>query len=46
VVDQIKAGVDPERIEYNWQEALDVFRQMRSKYLLYPSPTWAAAASE
>ncbi len=46
VLDQIKAGVDPERIEYNWQDSLQAFRQMRAKYLLYPSPTWAKSSSE
>jgi uncharacterized protein YbbC (DUF1343 family)/CubicO group peptidase (beta-lactamase class C family) len=45
VVDQIKAGIDPRRIEYNWQAALQQFLRMRGKYLLYPSPTWAAGSS-
>ena len=36
VVDQIKSGVDPRYIQYEWQTPLQKFRHMRAKYLLYP----------
>jgi hypothetical protein len=45
VVDQIKVGVDPERIEYNWQESLEQFRRLRAQFLLYASPNWATATN-
>jgi len=32
----IKEGKDPHDIVQGWQETLDQFRQLRSKYLLYP----------
>ena len=32
----IKEGKDPKAIAQDWQERLDQFRQIRSKYLLYP----------
>jgi uncharacterized protein YbbC (DUF1343 family) len=35
VLDSIRAGKDPRRIEYEWQEALGEFRKLRAKYLLY-----------
>jgi uncharacterized protein YbbC (DUF1343 family) len=36
VLEAIKAGKDPRRIVYEWQGALQQFRTLRSKYLLYP----------
>jgi uncharacterized protein YbbC (DUF1343 family)/CubicO group peptidase (beta-lactamase class C family) len=35
VLQAIKAGKDPRRIVYEWQDALEQFRTLRSKYLLY-----------
>ncbi len=35
VVEAIEAGEDPRRIAYRWQEALEQFRRLREKYLLY-----------
>jgi uncharacterized protein YbbC (DUF1343 family)/CubicO group peptidase (beta-lactamase class C family) len=35
VLDSLRAGEDPRRIEYEWQEALEEFRKLRAKYLLY-----------
>jgi uncharacterized protein YbbC (DUF1343 family)/CubicO group peptidase (beta-lactamase class C family) len=35
VLKEITAGVDPRRIVYEWQEPLEQFRTVRSKYLLY-----------
>ncbi len=35
VLDAIKAGKDPRRIVFEWQEALQQFRALRAKYLLY-----------
>jgi uncharacterized protein YbbC (DUF1343 family)/CubicO group peptidase (beta-lactamase class C family) len=35
VLKAIKAGKDPRRIVYEWQDALEQFRTLRSKYLLY-----------
>jgi uncharacterized protein YbbC (DUF1343 family) len=35
VLQAIQAGEDPARIVYEWQEALQQFRQLRAKYLLY-----------
>jgi len=36
VLDDIMNNVDPNRIEYLWQDPLMNFRKMRAKYLLYP----------
>jgi len=36
VLDDIRENVDPNRIEYLWQNPLMNFRQLRAKYLLYP----------
>ena len=36
VLEAIGAGKDPRRIVYEWQDALEQFRTLRSKYLLYP----------
>src|SRR5208337_1801135 len=36
VLEAIEAGEDPRRIVYEWQGALEQFRILRSKYLLYP----------
>jgi uncharacterized protein YbbC (DUF1343 family)/CubicO group peptidase (beta-lactamase class C family) len=36
VLNNIKAGEDPGRIVFEWQDALEQFRSLRSKYLLYP----------
>lgn len=36
VLRAIRAGEDPRRIVYHWQEALEQFRKLRGKYLLYP----------
>ncbi|MGA2475490.1 MAG: exo-beta-N-acetylmuramidase NamZ domain-containing protein [Terriglobia bacterium] len=36
VLQAIEAGKDPRRIVYEWQGALEQFRTLRSKYLLYP----------
>jgi uncharacterized protein YbbC (DUF1343 family)/CubicO group peptidase (beta-lactamase class C family) len=35
VLDAIRAGKDPHRIAYEWQDALEQFRTLRAKYLLY-----------
>jgi uncharacterized protein YbbC (DUF1343 family) len=35
VLDVIKAGTDPRRIVFEWQDALQQFRALRAKYLLY-----------
>jgi uncharacterized protein YbbC (DUF1343 family)/CubicO group peptidase (beta-lactamase class C family) len=35
VLEAIKAGTDPRRIVYEWQDALQQFRTLRAKYLLY-----------
>jgi uncharacterized protein YbbC (DUF1343 family) len=35
VYDAVAAGQDPRRIAQDWQEALDRFRQLRQKYLIY-----------
>ena len=36
VVESIRAGRDPQRIWYDWQEALEKFKKLRAQYLLYP----------
>ncbi|MGD0456636.1 MAG: exo-beta-N-acetylmuramidase NamZ domain-containing protein [Terriglobia bacterium] len=36
VLQAIEAGKDPRRIVFEWQDALEQFRTLRSKYLLYP----------
>ena len=36
VLQAIEAGKDPRRIAYEWQDALEQFRTLRSKYMLYP----------
>lgn len=36
VLKAIQAGEDPRRIAYEWQDALEQFRTLRSRYLLYP----------
>ena len=33
---QLKAGTSPEEIYASWQPAVDAFRSLRSRYLLYP----------
>jgi uncharacterized protein YbbC (DUF1343 family)/CubicO group peptidase (beta-lactamase class C family) len=35
VVDDIRSNLDPNRIEYLWQDPLMNFRKLRAKYLLY-----------
>jgi len=35
VLDAIKSGKDPHRIVFEWQDALQQFRALRTKYLLY-----------
>jgi uncharacterized protein YbbC (DUF1343 family)/CubicO group peptidase (beta-lactamase class C family) len=35
VLDAIKAGKEPRRIAYRWQEPLARFRKLRARYLLY-----------
>jgi uncharacterized protein YbbC (DUF1343 family)/CubicO group peptidase (beta-lactamase class C family) len=35
VLEAIKAGKDPRRIAFEWQDALQQFRTLRAKYLLY-----------
>ena len=35
VLQSIKDGLDPAAIVMNWQEQLEQFRKLRSKYLLY-----------
>jgi uncharacterized protein YbbC (DUF1343 family) len=35
VLEAIKKGQDPRRIAYRWDEALEQFRRLRAKYLLY-----------
>ena len=34
-LDAIAAGEDPRRIAEDWQDALEIFKSMRAKYLLY-----------
>jgi uncharacterized protein YbbC (DUF1343 family) len=36
VLEAIEAGKDPRRIVSEWQDALEEFRTLRAKYLLYP----------
>jgi uncharacterized protein YbbC (DUF1343 family) len=36
VLEAIEAGRDPRRIVSEWQDALQRFRTLRSRYLLYP----------
>jgi uncharacterized protein YbbC (DUF1343 family) len=36
VLQAIQAGKDPRRIAYEWQDPLERFRVLRSKYMLYP----------
>jgi uncharacterized protein YbbC (DUF1343 family)/CubicO group peptidase (beta-lactamase class C family) len=36
VLKDIEAGENPSRIVYDWQDALEQFRSLRAKYLLYP----------
>jgi uncharacterized protein YbbC (DUF1343 family)/CubicO group peptidase (beta-lactamase class C family) len=36
VVESIRVGRDPQRIWYDWQEALEKFKKIRAQYLLYP----------
>ena len=36
VIDSIRAGEDPQRIWYDWQERLEEFKKVRARYLLYP----------
>jgi uncharacterized protein YbbC (DUF1343 family)/CubicO group peptidase (beta-lactamase class C family) len=36
VMESIRAGRDPQRIWYDWQEALEKFKRIRAQYLLYP----------
>ena len=36
VLQAIKEGRDPHSIQQSWQDSLDRFRQLRSRYLLYP----------
>ena len=36
VLRAIKEGQDPNDIRQSWQDSLDRFRQVRSRYLLYP----------
>jgi uncharacterized protein YbbC (DUF1343 family)/CubicO group peptidase (beta-lactamase class C family) len=36
VVESIRAGRDPQRIWFDWQEALEKFKKIRAQYLLYP----------
>jgi uncharacterized protein YbbC (DUF1343 family)/CubicO group peptidase (beta-lactamase class C family) len=36
VLQAIEAGKDPRRIAYEWQDALEHFRALRSKFMLYP----------
>jgi len=35
VLKSIEAGEDPRRIVFEWQDALEQFRALRAKYLLY-----------
>jgi uncharacterized protein YbbC (DUF1343 family) len=35
ILQEIRAGEDPRRIVYQWQDALEQFRRLRAKYLLY-----------
>ena len=37
VIESIKSGQDPRRIEYDWLAGLEKFRKLRGKYLLYPA---------
>jgi uncharacterized protein YbbC (DUF1343 family)/CubicO group peptidase (beta-lactamase class C family) len=41
VLDDIRGNVDPNRIEYLWQQLLTNFRKTRANYLLYEEP-WMA----
>jgi uncharacterized protein YbbC (DUF1343 family)/CubicO group peptidase (beta-lactamase class C family) len=36
LLESIRAGRDPQRIWYDWQEALEKFKKIRGQYLLYP----------
>ena len=36
VLESIRSGESPSRIWYDWQEALEQFKKVRAKYLLYP----------
>jgi uncharacterized protein YbbC (DUF1343 family) len=36
VMESIRAGRDPQRIWYDWQDALEKFKKLRAQYLLYP----------
>jgi uncharacterized protein YbbC (DUF1343 family) len=36
VLESIRAGRDPQRIWYDWQDALEKFKKLRAQYLLYP----------
>jgi uncharacterized protein YbbC (DUF1343 family) len=36
VIESIRAGEDPQRIWYDWQEKLEQFKKIRARYLLYP----------
>ena len=38
VLNEIRDNVDPNRIEYLWQDQLTNFRKMRAKYLIYEEP--------
>jgi len=35
VYDAIVAGEDPRHVAADWQERLEIFQQMRQKYLIY-----------
>jgi uncharacterized protein YbbC (DUF1343 family)/CubicO group peptidase (beta-lactamase class C family) len=35
-LESIRAGRDPQRIWYDWQDALEKFKKLRAQYLLYP----------
>ncbi|MDR3678210.1 MAG: DUF1343 domain-containing protein [Acidobacteriota bacterium] len=36
VLESIRSGESPSRIWYDWQEALEHFKKVRARYLLYP----------
>jgi uncharacterized protein YbbC (DUF1343 family) len=36
VMESIREGHDPQRIWYDWQDALEKFKKLRAQYLLYP----------
>jgi len=36
VMESIRVGRDPQRIWYDWQDALEKFKKLRAQYLLYP----------